>query len=142
MMDLCPLINDIEASIINKILSNINVLSGNSGEFSILLNKLKFANIEDFLACYSNIQSAWVKQGEYGASAYIKDSNGKYFSVFEGIKDVIYAHNTTGCGDIFNAVVAYGIVNAQNHQKILRHAVQAGKEIALGGIPWRTEERI
>lgn len=142
MIDLCPLINDIEVSIINKILSNITILSGNSGEFSTLLNKLNFTNIEDFLVCYSNIQSVWVKQGEHGASAYIKDSNGKYFFISERIKDIVYAHNTTGCGDIFNAVVAYGIVSAQNHQKILLHAVQAGKKIASGGIPWRTEAKI
>lgn len=139
MVDLCPVINKLTATVINEILANTTVISGNEDEFRTLLQMTDRGSIIEIFRDFPVVEQIFVKQGEKGASIYKKDTYGEIEEMhINGVKNS-FIKNTTGCGDVFNAVVIEGLVNNKGYKTIIEHAVNESGKIAEGGLPWIKE---
>ena len=139
MVDLCPTLNRLSDVAIKEILSSTTVVSGNENEFKIMLKMLGQGGITDVFSEFPTIERIYVKKGERGASLYINDKQEKIDEIHIDavVSDVI--KNTTGCGDVFNAVIIEGMINTNDYQKTLECAVKESGKIAEGGLPWIKE---
>ena len=139
MVDLCPTLNRLSDVAIKEILSSTTVVSGNENEFKIMLKMLGQGGITDVFSEFPTIERIYVKKGERGASLYINDKQEKIDEIHIDavVSDVI--KNTTGCGDVFNAVIIEGMINTKDYQKTLECAVKVSGKIAEGGLPWIKE---
>ena len=88
---------------------------------------------------HPNIEYLFIKRGNQGA---------EYKSRYEAenckVRCIEYNNsenlNTTGCGDVFNAVIIKGLcLREDNNQSILKRAVIESGKIAKGGLPWIKE---
>ena len=135
MIDLCPLLDNLNPKIVDSILNSITILSGNEKEYQKLLGILQVENIKDILKQFTNIDIICIKRGEKGAA--IIKRNMDEIETYERINtEFITAKNTNGCGDVFNAVVICGLVNEWTINHIVDIAVEESKKVALGGLPW------
>ena len=135
MIDLCPLISSISESTLRKVLNNVVIVSGNEHEYRDLLYKLGISDMNVLLRNHPNIEYLFIKRGSQGA---------EYRSRYEAEDYKVQCHelnnsvimNTTGCGDVFNAVVIEGLCLGEGKQSILNRAVIESEKIAKGGLPW------
>ena len=134
MVDLCPLIGSANESIVREILSNTMLISGNEYEYKELMHKLDVVDTNGILEKYSNIKYMFVKRGNQGAEYNTIDGGEKCNIHCE--QDDSSTMNTTGCGDVFNAVIIDGICKGEDSRSILKRAVIESGEIAKGGLPW------
>lgn len=139
MVDLCPLIRGIKEETIRLILLNTTIISGNEHEYKQLMKIMKCEDAQEILRRFPNIDSVYIKMGKNGAVAYIRDKQGSIIRQCQESNRTNDIKNTTGCGDIFNAVVISGICNGENNSKILEFAVNESSIIAIGGLPWIQE---
>lgn len=136
MIDLCPVINKLNAAIINEILANTTVISGNEDEYRIMLQMTDRDSIIEIFRDFPVVEQIFVKQGEKGASVYKRDTYGEIEEVHINGVENHFIKNTTGCGDVFNAVVIEGLVNNKEYKTIIEHAVNESGKVAEGGLPW------
>lgn len=135
MMDLCPLIDTLSEEVVTDILEHTTVISGNSHEYETLYNKINVANTSDILEKYSSIKYAFIKKGFLGAECYTRENNS--INRFNDTNNIRYVGgNTTGCGDVFNAMIINGFCTDINVQEMLKNAVVESGKIADGGLPW------
>lgn len=135
MIDLCPLISSISESALRKVLNNVGIVSGNEHEYRDLIYKLGIPDMNALLRNHPNIECLFIKRGSQGA---------EYRSRYEAEDYRVQCHelnnsvimNTTGCGDVFNAVVIEGLCLGEGKQSILNRAVKESGKIAKGGLPW------
>lgn len=139
MVDLCPTLDRMSDVVIKEILSSTTVVSGNENGFKIMVKMLGQGSITDVFSQFPTIKRIYVKKGERGASLYINDKQEKIDEIHIDavVNNVI--KNTTGCGDVFNAVIIEGMINTKDYQKTLECAVKESGKIAEGGLPWKKE---
>lgn len=139
MVDLCPVLNRLNKDVVKKTLLGTTIVSGNEEEYMQLTQMINCESILDIFNEYAAIEKLYVKKGENGASSYIVDKHGKINTMqISGIK-VSTVKNTTGCGDVFNAVVIESVCNDEDNAKTLECAVKESRKIAEGGLPWIKE---
>ena len=135
MIDLCPLIGSINESILREVLNSIVIVSGNEFEYKELIRRLGITDMNDLLRTYPSINYLFIKRGNQGASYKSRyeteDYKFQYYD-YNGLKAV----NTTGCGDVFNAIIIEGFCLGKNSRSILNRAVIESGKIAKGGLPW------
>lgn len=136
MIDLCPLLNRIHNDEIENILSSITVLSGNESEYEMLKRIIGLNSIRDIFTKFISIEKIYVKRGDKGATLFWSDEQNKIHEVQVVAKLGNIIKNTTGCGDVFNAVIIEGIVNNRDLKESLECAVNESGKIAEGGLPW------
>ncbi len=136
VIDLCPLIGVIPLGIVRSVLSYTTVLCGNENEFRVLLERMCMKHPNELFTKYSNIKEAWMKQGENGSTAWVRNDDNAVIMLSQRPITQIVAKNTTGCGDVYNAVVLHGMMHQTDKEIILRNAIIEGSKIAEGGIPW------
>lgn len=135
MIDLCPLVSMIDAGTLREVLSNMVIVSGNEHEYKDLIQKLGIADTNDLLRNYPYIKYIFIKRGGQGADCKSrKDAENCSFQYY-GINS-LETVNTTGCGDVFNAIIIEGCCLGKKCQSILRRAVTESGKIAKGGLPW------
>lgn len=135
MIDLCPLISSTNEMILREVLNNVAIVSGNEHEYKELIQKLGIVDMNDLLRNHSGIEYLFIKRGSQGA---------EYKSRYKAEDYKVQCHevnsseilNTTGCGDVFNAVIIEGFCLRENGQSILNRAVLESGKIAKGGLPW------
>lgn len=133
VIDLCPLITQLKPNIIDEVLKKIKILTGNAYEHKTLLKILGLREIRNLFDRFTLLETVFIKKGEDGAE--VISRNCEKLNYKENNDYVI--NNTTGCGDIFNAVVLQGIVKEKENRMILEEAVKKGGKIARGGLPWK-----
>ena len=133
MVDLCPIVNQINDKILNDILCNAVIISGNEYEYKCLLDKLRITRIDDLMQRYSAINHVFVKKGSLGAEYRKRNKDYLCYNLEQEDSDAV---NTTGCGDVFNAMVINGFCNEENDNYILNNAIIESRNIAKGGLPW------
>ena len=139
MVDLCPVLDKLNDAVLKKILSCSTVVSGNENEFKIMTQMIGRDSVIDVFSEFTTIERIYVKKGERGACLYINDKKGKIDEIhIDGVRNSINK-NTTGCGDVFNAVVLDGMCNKKDYVKTLECAVKESAKIAEGGLPWIRE---
>lgn len=132
MLDLCPLIEYTSEAIVKDTLRSISILSGNKYEYITMIRKLNIQNIKEIFDIFPNIRKIIIKKGEEGAELYDKEAK----TVLKTFATKNNAFNTTGCGDVFNAMIIYGICQRMSDEQTLKIAVEKGTTIATGGLPW------
>ncbi len=126
-VDLSPLIYEVDADIIDKVLNNVQILSGTKDEYSLLLNALKLESIEELIEKY-NFRYLFVKNGSEGALLYYDKG------VIEcKPNERKVSRDTTGCGDTFNAGVIYSLSKDTNETDMLKNAVNFATMVAYEG---------
>ena len=97
-------------------------------------------DFEEIFLTFPNIKDVYVKEGEKGGSLYRKNNENEIVEKMH-IDGMIIStiKNTTGCGDVFNAVIIEGIINNRDYETILESAVSASGKIAERGLPWIRE---
>ncbi len=136
VIDLCPLIGIIPLDIVRTVLNYTTVLCGNENEFLVLLERMGLKRPNELFAKYSDIKEIWMKQGENGSTAWFQNDDNVVIMLSQRPINPIVAKNTTGCGDVYNAVVLHGMMHHADKEIILRNAILEGSKIAEGGIPW------
>lgn len=136
MIDLCPLLSDKKKDIISAILPLTSILSGNMLEFNQLLKISDYNNIIEFMSSHRNLNEIYIKKGDKGAEYYYRDNKGQIQKMIYICDSNIVAKNTTGCGDVFNAVVLSGKCYNFNDDKIIKKAVFESGVIAERELPW------
>lgn len=137
MVDLCPVITELEKRIVESVLLSTSVISGNIHEFNGLLKMLELQSIKDLFRRFSTINMACVKNGSNGADLYERKNTGEIIHLSKGsmVTDSC-VRNTTGCGDAFNAVIAYDLCIKEKTERLLEHAVKDSGMVSKGGLPW------
>ncbi len=126
-VDLSPLIYSIDSEILSSVLMHIHILSGTEEEFEILMNKLNCKSPENLLSEYF-FDYLFVKRGKNGATVFTKNSRYDYEP-----KEKRTSHDTTGCGDTFNAGIIYSLSNKYDDEKMLQQAVEMATKVAYEG---------
>ena len=135
MIDLCPLISSISESTLREVLNNVAIVSGNEHEYKELIHKLGIADMNDLLRNHTNIEYLFIKRGNQGAGYKSRyEAEDCKVQCFELNNSEIL--NTTGCGDVFNAVIIEGFCLGENNQSTLKRAVIESEKIAKGDLPW------
>lgn len=135
MIDLCPLVSSFNVNVLREVLKKIVIVSGNEYEFKELMHKLCVDDMNELLLNFSNVQHLFVKKGNRGAEYKTRRETKKYeFCCCE--QDRANILNTTGCGDVFNAVIIEGFCLGDNSKSILQSAVIESGRIAKRGLPW------
>jgi sugar/nucleoside kinase (ribokinase family) len=130
---------NINSKIVEDILNSVSILSGNELEYEVLMKQFGVTSEQNLLNIFPNIQMLWVKKGSKGAMVIEKQKlNGseKYYTYDSTIEKIVTANNTTGCGDVFNAVVIAGLYNGWLTETILSKAIEESSKIAERGLPW------
>lgn len=126
-VDLSPLIYEIDKRVLNEVLSYVNILSGTYDEYKLLLESLNIQSIENLIEKYK-FKYLFVKQGNKGASLYYENG------IIEcSPTEKHNSHDTTGCGDTFNAGVIFSISNEKTEDEMLRTAVDFATLVAYKG---------
>lgn len=135
MIDLCPLISSISESTLREVLNNVAIVSGNEHEYKDLIHKLGIADTNDLLRNHPNIEYLFIKRGNQGAEykSRYEAEDCKVQCLELNNSEIL---NTTGCGDVFNAVIIEGFCLGENNQSIINRAVIESEKIAKGGLPW------
>ena len=135
MVDLCPLVSSINEKVLREVLNTIGIVSGNEYEYQHLMHKLGVDDMNGFMQNYPNIKYLFVKRGNQGAEykTRCEAENYEFHYCEHDSSDIL---NTTGCGDVFNAVIIEGLCLGDNSQSILKSAVIESGKIAKGGLPW------
>lgn len=136
MLDLCPLLSRINDDILRTILSNTTIISGNENEFRMMTDRMCQGQIKKVFEEFSKIEKVYVKKGSKGASLYTINALGIVEESFVDADSMETIENTTGCGDVFNAVLIDSILSNETTKKGLEHAVYESGRIAKGGLPW------
>lgn len=135
MIDLCPLVSMLDEGVLKEVLNNMVIVSGNEQEYKDLIQKLGIADTNDLLRNYPNIEYMFIKRGSQGADCKSRneteDCSFQYYEI-----NSLETVNTTGCGDVFNAIIIEGCCLGENCQSILHRAVIESGKIAKGGLPW------
>ncbi len=126
-LDLSPLLYSVDIDILETVLPNVNILSGTTDEFAILLSKLNLENIEALREKY-NYKYVFEKQGKNGATLYYTDKKISYKP-----RESKVSRDTTGCGDTFNAGVIRGLIEGFEEEEILERAVEMATTVAYEG---------
>ena len=126
-VDLSPLIYSVEQHVLSEVLEHVDILSGTSDEYRILLDSLNIQSIEQLIQTHS-LQYVFVKEGAAGATLYYENGI-KHCSP----KEQHQSYDTTGCGDTFNAAVIYSISCKKTEDEVLRTAVDFASMIAYNG---------
>lgn len=126
-VDLSPLIYEVESDTVNRVLNHVHILSGTKDEYDLLLNILQLESVENLISKY-NLKYLFVKNGSEGAILYYDRG------VIEcKPNERKTSHNTTGCGDTFNAGVIYSFSKGTNETDMLRTAVNFATLVAYEG---------
>ena len=134
-IDLCPLVGQFEKATLQELMKRADIISGNTYEYKRCMTFLEILCEKDLCSLFPNIKMLIKKKGGDGASWIVKD--GENVVVYDGIVDsIINATNTTGCGDVFNAVVINCICNRVSIDDSLKAAIKSGSEVAEGGLKW------
>ncbi len=139
MVDLCPIIDNLDKSIIDRVLNCIQVITGNNSEFSALMHMLQIDEAGSLMLLYPNIKEIWIKKGEKGACVLTQDVSKKHIIYSCSVSKKVKAKNTTGCGDVFNAMVLFGKMRGYHYEEILKKAVFESSKIAEGELPWKAK---
>lgn len=134
-VDLSPLIYEVQSEVINKVLSKVDIISGTEEEYTILLEKTGIKSYSDLLSKFS-ISMIFVKQGSQGATVY--NSNGLYSYK---PKEKRISHDTTGCGDTFNAGIILTMSNKAAKEHMLQEAVEMATQVAYNGLKIYTNRK-
>ena len=126
-VDLTPLIYEAEASLLDSVLANVQILSGTDEEYNTLLMKLNISSIEELFETYRFLY-LFVKQGGKGASLYYPKG-----VINCSPDDIKKSRDTTGCGDTFNAGVIYALSQGYNEKDMLKKAVELASIVAYNG---------
>ena len=126
-IDLSPLIYEVDSDIVNQALSHVQILSGTSDEYDLLLGLMKIGSIEQLIEKY-NFKYVFVKKGSKGAALYYNNR------IIECKPDGKKAsRDTTGCGDTFNAGVIYSLSKNTSEADMLKNAVNFATLVAYQG---------
>lgn len=136
MIDLCPLLKELDRKIIFRIVSFVTVLSGNEEEYQELYRILKVKKAEDIFDMFQNVQFLFIKRGSKGADILKRCKEGKPGRYERNIDEAVKAQNTTGCGDVFNGGVILGLLWEWDCRQILDKAVEESKKFAEGDKRW------
>lgn len=136
MIDLCPLLKELDQETIYRIVSFVTVLCGNEEEYQELYRILKIEKEEDILDMFQNMRFLFIKRGSKGADILKRRKEGKPERYERNIDETVKAQNTTGCGDVFNGVVILGLLCEWDCRQILDKAVEESKKIAEGDKTW------
>lgn len=138
MVDLCPLLCRINDNVLRTVLSKTTIISGNEIEFETLTQRICQGRIEYLFKEFPQVEGIYVKKGKLGASLYTQSVQGEIAELFIKVKEA-ETQNTTGCGDVFNAVLIDCFLNNEQPGKALEYAVDESEKIAEGGLPWIKE---
>ncbi len=126
-LDLCPLIYETDADIVNAVLLKTDILSGTAEEFQILCSKLNAENPQELLKRYG-FDFVLIKMGANGAKLLKKDEE-----ITAKPENQFPATDTTGCGDTFNAAVISAFCDKKSDSEMLRYAVACASAVAQNG---------
>ena len=126
-VDLSPLIYKVDDYVINDILQQVQILSGTEEEYDILLGKTNCDSFEDLVA-KNNISYLFVKKGSRGAMVITQKNMYEYAPSEKKI-----SHDTTGCGDTFNAGIIDSLTKKVNDEWMLQEAVEMATKVAYEG---------
>ena len=116
-----------DPEVVDKVLSEVNIISGTDDEYDILIKKLEINTYEDLKLKY-DFEMMLIKQGDRGATLY--DENGQ--CVYSP-KEIKISHDTTGCGDTFNAGIILSMSKDIDSQRMLQKAVEMATQVAYEG---------
>lgn len=140
VLDFCPVINKKDKIMLREILLFTTVVSGNIDEYQMLLSMFDMNNFEEIFWTFPTIKEIYVKEGEKGSSLYRKNNeNGIIEKMHIDGMRIASIKNTTGCGDVFNAVIIEGMLNNRDYETLLESAVRVSGKIAERGLPWIRE---
>lgn len=126
-IDLSPLIYEVDSNVIHTVLKEVYILSGTDDEYGILLKILDMESYHDLIHTYG-ITYVFVKRGSEGASLYTENSTYHF-----GPDEKRVSHDTTGCGDTFNAGVISALAKDMNDEMVLQKAVKMATKVAYEG---------
>lgn len=126
-VDLSPLIYKVDDYVINDILQQVQILSGTEEEYDILLGKTNCDSFEDLVA-KNNISYLFVKKGSRGAMVITQKNMYEYAP-----SEKKNSHDTTGCGDAFNAGIIDSLTKKVNDEWMLQEAVEMATKVAYEG---------
>ena len=127
-LDLSPLIYKHDSSIIDRILKQTDIISGTEDEFGILVSKIGISDIIQLINRF-NFEYLFLKKGSNGASLIKNNRKIDYQS-----SKMQLSHDTTGCGDTFNACVIHSLATGVNNEHlILQNAVEMATMVAYNG---------
>lgn len=126
-VDLSPLIYKVDDYVINDILQQVQILSGTEEEYDILLGKTNCDSFEDLVA-KNNISYLFVKKGSRGAMVITQKNMYEYAP-----SEKKNSHDTTGCGDTFNAGIIDSLTKKVNDEWMLQEAVEMATKVAYEG---------
>ncbi len=126
-VDLSPLIYEVDDRVIDAVLQHIQILSGTEEEYDILVNKLNCKSMKEILQKY-HMKYIFVKRGSKGASVLTESSEYEYSP-----KEKRTSHDTTGCGDTFNASIIDSLTKKVNDEWMLQEAVEMATRVAYEG---------
>ncbi len=126
-VDLSPLIYEVDDSVIDAVLQHIQILSGTEEEYDILVNKLNCKSMKEILQKY-HMKYIFIKRGSKGATVLTEASEYEYSP-----KEKRTSHDTTGCGDTFNASIIDSLTKKVNDEWMLQEAVEMATRVAYEG---------
>jgi sugar/nucleoside kinase (ribokinase family) len=127
-VDLCPMIYKVDKDIIDLVLQQSQILSGTEDEYAIILKKLDCNSMDELIEKY-RIEQVFVKKGAKGAM--VLTQNNKYEHEPRKRKA---SHDTTGCGDTFNAGIIDSFTKKANNERMLQQAVEMATKVAYAGL--------
>lgn len=126
-VDLSPLIYEIDKNIVDSVLDAVQIISGTSEEYEMLLNLLQIKTVKELITKYK-LKYVFEKRGSKGAALFYDEC------VIEcKPKEHKLSHNTTGCGDTFNAGIIYSLSKKMDEMTILQNAVEYASLVAYEG---------
>ena len=151
IVDLCPLIGGMDLNELISVLSHVSIVSGTEEEYNTLLERLTLYSYEALMKSFSDIHELWIKQGSDGAKVIIRNEKLNIDSdEGQNQNEFIYhktnavkidrVMNTTGCGDVFNAILIHGVLREKRYKDVLECAVIESAIVAERGLPWRTKK--
>lgn len=139
IVDLCPLLKELDREMISHIVSLVTVLCGNEKEYRELCCILEIEGAEEIFGLSQSLRFVFIKRGYKGADVLERQKEGKTERYERRIGEAIEARNTTGCGDVFNGIVILGLLCGWNCRDITDRAVEESKKFAGGDKSWITE---